>query len=219
MTRILPFLLLCAAAHAAEMAFGMVFDDIIEHRHDIGFFHDAPYNPTDYSSSNTNTPMWNAISAISNHVDEAIAMVPSFATNALRRDVFLHMAGHAGTNAFLHVWECLIDIAETNSAIVSPEEIDRFRSGVTTPLEGYAVFHYDAPTIRSLLVRTRNLFPTNGVMWMRYEEILSGSAKAETLTYADESGSGLPFGAGQYPLQSVLTNAIESARPAPFPDK
>ncbi len=175
--------------------FSVLFEDVVESRLDVGFFQDAPYNPADYPNTPTNALVRDAITAMSNHVDSAIAMIPSVVTNNLRRNVFLLMAGHAGTNAFLRVWDAILCIAETNSAIVSPNQVNLFSSGATTPLEGYVVFHYDDPSVQALLGRTRNLFPTNTAMRIWYDETISGTTKVESLLYATESGNGLPFGA------------------------
>lgn len=200
-TGILSLLLVLPLLAQADEAptFGVAFGHVLEHRLHVGFFQDAPYDPADYPFSNATAPMWNAIGAMSNHVEEAIAMIPSVVTNDLQRDLFLHMAGHAGTNAFLRVWEGLLDIAETNPIVVLPELVDSFNSGATTPMEGYVVFHYDMPEIQSLLVRTRNLFSTNSAARVRYDETISGATREAALSYAAESGAGLPFGAGQDP--------------------
>ena len=175
-----------------EAPFRLLFDAVVEERLDLDFFHDCPYAPSLYVRTPANAQMWNAIDSMSNHVGDAVSILPDIVTNDLRRNIFLNMAGHAGTNAFLRVWEGLLDIAETNAITVSPQQIDDFNSAAASPLENFPVFFYDIPTVQSLLTRTRNLFPSQSEEWDWYNKTITGVTKAEFLLYAEESGEGLP---------------------------
>ena len=175
-----------------EAPFRLLFDAVVEERLDLAFFHDCPYAPSLYLRTPANAQMWNAIDSMSNHVDDAVLILPYIVTNDLRRNIFLNMAGHAGTNAFLRVWDGVLDMAETNALAVSPQQIDDFNSAAASPLENYPVFFYDLPMVQSLLTRTRNLFPSQSEEWDWYNKTLTGVTKAEFLIYAEESGEGLP---------------------------
>ena len=134
-----------------------------------------------------------AIASMSNCVEEATAMIPSVLTNDVSREVFLAMAGHAGTNVFLRVWERLLDVAETNSAAVSPDQVHRFQFGAATPLANFAVFRYSDPGISSLVARTQALFPTNSQTRTWYGTVLSGVAGDSLRAYFTEVGQPLPW--------------------------
>lgn len=133
------------------------------------------------------------ISSMSNQVDEAVSMIPEVITNGLQRELFFHMAGHAGTNVFLRVWDDLLDIAETNAVAIPPATIDSFCTAGTTPLDCYVVFFHEISEIHLLLERTRDLFPSNSQRRVWYERTLSGAVESEMRTYLIDSGEGLPW--------------------------
>lgn len=134
-----------------------------------------------------------AIVSMSNCVEEATAMIPSVLTNDLSREVFLAMAGHAGTNVFLRVWGRLLDVAETNTVAVSPDQVHRFQFGAATPLANFAVFRYNDPAVSSLVTRTQALFPTNSQTRAWYETVLSGAAGDSLREYYSDVGQTLPW--------------------------
>ena len=136
--------------------------------------------------------MRTAFSSMSNHVDEAVAMLPVVLTNDFQRELFLHMTGHAGTNAFFRVWDGLLGIAETNAVLCPPTLIDNYWSQGTTPLDQYVIFFYDLPVCQSLLMRTRNLLPEGTERRSYLDSVLSGAAATESRAYLIDSGEGLP---------------------------
>ena len=221
MMRVLPLVLLCAVVHAAELRIPSVpppahfdtesvtnaplgraletsrflrqFDGIVGDRLDLRFFHDGPYCPDIYSRKAGEERMLTAFSSMSNNVDEAVSMIPSVLTNDVRRNAFLSMAGHSGTNVFFRVWEALLDIAETNAVAASPALIDDFRCAATTPLYEYATFHFDLPVCQVLLARTRDLFSTNDPRHLFLVDVISGEEKRRSTEYYLTSGEGLPW--------------------------
>lgn len=137
--------------------------------------------------------VFSAISAMSNHVEEAVSMIPDVVTNGTQREIFFHMAGYAGTNAFLRIWDGCLSLCETNPAACPRSVIEGFWNASTTPLEYYAIFFHDLPVCRSLLTRTRDLFPPNVPRHSFFGEVLSGAKKAELGDYLRDSGEGLPW--------------------------
>lgn len=137
--------------------------------------------------------VFSVLSDMSNRVDEAVSMISEVVTNGVQKEILLHMAGHAGTNAFLRVWDGLLDIAETNIVAVSPETVDDYCLASTTPLDCYVVFFHDEPSVHTLLERTRDLFPSNSQKRGWYDRALSGEVESEMRTYLIDSGEGLPW--------------------------
>lgn len=134
-----------------------------------------------------------AISAMSNHVEAAVSMIPEVVTNGIQRELFLHMAGYAGTNAFLCIWDGCLNICETNPVSCPPSIIEGFWNAPTTPLEHYSIFYHNLPICQSLLTRTRDLFPTNAPNYSFFGEVLSGAKETELRDYLIGSGEGLPW--------------------------
>ena len=177
----------------SNSVFEAQFDGIVGDRLDLRFFHDGPYCPDIYSRKAGAERMLTAFSSMSNNVDEAVSMIPSVLTNDVRRNAFLSMAGHSGTNVFFRVWEALLDIAETNAVAASPALIDDFRCAATTPLYEYATFHFDLPVCQVLLARTRDLFSTNDPRHIFLVDVISGEEKRRSTEYYLTSGEGLPW--------------------------
>ena len=186
-------LLLCLSFADGETNFASRFEVIISRRLDVDFFQDGPYYPFVYSGTDDANYLLETIHSMSNNVEEAVIMLPTVLTNEVQRNAFLTMAGHAGTNVFLRVWDELLDIAETNAVAVPPATIDSFCTAGTTPLDCYVVFFHEIPEIHLLLERTRDLFPSNSQRWVWYDRTQSGAVESEMRTYLIDSGEGLPW--------------------------
>ena len=183
----------CLSLADGETNFTAHFESVVERRLDVDFFQDGPYFPFVYSGTDDANRMLETIHSMSNHLDEALSMLPIVLTNDVRRNAFLTMAGHAGTNVFLRVWDGLLDIAETNGVAVSPETVDDYCLAATTPLDCYIVFFHAVPEVHGLLERTRDLFPSNSQKRAWYDRTLSGAVEAEFRDYLIDSGEGLPW--------------------------
>ncbi len=189
------FFVAMAISAPAENADGFAahFNAIVDDRLYIRFFQDGPYCSDIYTRKAGAERMLTAFASMSNNVDEAVSMLPIVLTNDVRRNAFLTMAGHSGTNVFLRVWDGLLDIAETNGVAVSPETVDDYCLGVATPLDCYVVFFHAVPEVHGLLERTRDLFPSNSQKRAWYDRTLSGAVEAEFRDYLIDSGEGLPW--------------------------
>lgn len=183
----------CLSLADGETNFTAHFNSVVERRLDVDFFQDGPYFPFVYSGTDDANRMLETIHSMSNHLDEALTMLPIVLTNDCRRNAFLTMAGHAGTNAFFRVWNELLDIAETNGVTVSPEMVDDYCLAASTPLDCYIVFFHAVPEVHGLLERTRDLFPSNSQRRAWYDRTLSGEVESEIRTYLIDSGEGLPW--------------------------
>ena len=173
--------------------FRPMFETFMEHRWYVRAFPDAPFIPEVFSNAVVKIPqIMETIQAMSNHVDEAVAMLPTVLTNDLQREVFFDMAGYAGTNAFFRVWEGLLDIAETNAVICPATLVDTYWDQGTTPLDQYVIFFYNIPISQTLLTRTRNLFPEESDRKTFLNNVISGQEAVESRAYYIDSGLGLP---------------------------
>ena len=125
-------------------------------------------------------PFTNAVAAVSNHWQEAMADWDYFATNAEQRLLFRNIVGFSGTNAFFGVWDALMDI-HTNAPAKCPlAYIDDFSVPPATPLEEYVFLNYSLPAVSNRLARFRAFYPsTDQEMQEYFDEIMSGFRKAE----------------------------------------
>ena len=172
--------------------FRPLFDSIISNHREMRLFAGDIHEWGFYDDVVAKGQMQTAFAALSNHVEEAVAMLPTVLTNDLQREVFLHMTGYAGTNAFFQVWDGLLDIAETNAVLCPPILIDDYWGQGTTPLDQYVIFFYELPVCQSLLMRTRNLIPEGTERRSYLDTVLSGAAATESRAYLIDSGEGLP---------------------------
>ena len=123
-------------------------------------------------------PFTNAVATISNHWQEALADFDFFATNAERRLLFRHVVGFSGTNAFIGVWNGLIDLHALDERKFDKEYIRKVRVAAATPLEDYVFLNYQIPAISNCLLRSRALYSvTNSDMQAYFDEIFSGYRK------------------------------------------
>ena len=145
------------------------------HYSQIEFVKDWGFAPQSYSAA----PFTNAVHAVSNHWQEAMADWDYYATNAERRLLFRQIAGFAGTNAFIGIWNALLDISEVDMERCPKEFIRNLRVAASTPLENYVFLHYQLPSISNCLVRSQTLYSTtNTVMREYFNDIFSGLRKA-----------------------------------------
>ena len=173
--------------------FRPMFETFMEHRWYVRAFPDAPFIPQVFSNAVVRIPqVMETIQAMSNHVDEAVAMLPTVLTNDLQREVFFNMAGYAGTNTLFQVWNGLLDIAETNATLCPASNVEWFWTASTTPLEDYVVFKYDMAISQTLLTRTRNLFSPESNAYQFLNTVLSGEERERKSAYLIDSGEGLP---------------------------
>ena len=79
-----------------------------------------------------------------------------------------HLAGFAGTNAWMGIWNALLDIHETDTNRCPIGFISAIHSPPGSPLEHFAHKHYTLPSISNLLLRTQALYPTNNLEETEY---------------------------------------------------
>ena len=176
----------------AQNDFPAAFGHLVENRENLWLFTDVLQERGFTWRNLQEDAVQAAFSSMSNHVDEAVAMLPVVLTNDFQRELFLHMPGHAGTNALLRIWDSLLNISETNSVLCPPVLVDSFWCQRTTPLDQYVIFFYDLPVCQSLLIRTRNLLPEGTERRSYLDSVLSGAAATESRAYFIDSGEGLP---------------------------
>ena len=143
---------------------------------DIEYVKEWGFSPKSYMSA----PFINAVEAISNHWQEALADWGFFATNEEHRLLFRHLVGFAGTNAFIGVWNRLIDLHEADARQCAAKYIREVRTAASTPLEDYVFLNYQIPAISNSLIRSRALYSaTNADMQVYFDEIFTGYRKEE----------------------------------------
>ena len=177
---------------SAESVFQPQFDSIIENQLYARLLSDGPGDWGFQLDTASTNQMIQALVAMSNHVDEAVAMLPTVLTNDLRREVFFNMAGYAGTNTLFQLWNGLLDIAETNATLCPASNVEWFWAASTTPLEDYVVFNYNISISQSLLTRTRNLFSPASDAYQFLNTVLSGEERERKRAYLIDSGERLP---------------------------
>lgn len=185
---ILPFL----AQAGGEATFQPLFDSVVENRLYPTILRDAPGDWLFQLDTASTNQMCQALAALSNHVDEAVAMLPTVLTNDVRREVFFKMSGYAGTNVLFQVWNGLLEIAETNAVLCPATYVEWFWDAPTTPLEDYVLFRYDLPISQSLLARTRNLFSSGSDSYRFLNGVLSGDERSRKIEFLTDSGETLP---------------------------
>lgn len=188
----LAFALFALTNIKADSIFQPLFNSVVENRLYSRFLMDGPGNWSFQLDTASTDPVFQTLVAMSNHVDEAVAMLPTVLTNDLRREIFFKMSGYAGTNVLFRVWDGLLDIAETNSTLCSASYVEWFWAAPTTPLEDYVLFRYNLPESQNLLTRTRNLFPTGSESYLFLNGVLSGDERSSKISFLNDSGEALP---------------------------
>ena len=125
-------------------------------------------------------PFTNAISAVSTNWQSIIANWDYYGTNSEMVILIPHLAGFAGTNAWIGIWSSLMDIYEADASKCPIGFIAEIHSPAGSPLEYFAHKNYTLPVISNLLRRTQALYSSDDLQKVEYfHSIFSGEYRQE----------------------------------------
>ena len=131
-------------------------------------------------ATRNDAPFMDAVSVVSNSWQLLIADWGYYGTNSEMAIMIPHLAGFAGTNAWIGIWTSILDIHDANASICPVRFISEVQKPAGTPLEHFAHKNYSLPVISNLLLRTWAVYPKDDLSQSNYfSSIFSGEYKQE----------------------------------------